>query len=138
VNSYFRERTTLTLHFLSLFTFLFSSSLNAVASPRQREKGHKKMSFIDVSKLDALPSGTGLQASRFKPKVRVKQERETTLASKRGGVDDGKNQCKTSESLTPFSPSHALSSPNIFDSTEVYEKDAPIGTGGKGCRRRPA
>lgn len=29
----------------------------------------KKMSFIDVSKLDALPSGTGLQASRFKPKV---------------------------------------------------------------------
>lgn len=62
------------------------------------------MSFIDVSKLDALPSGTGLQASRFKPKVRRKTGRDDDVGEQKSCVDDGKNQCKTSESLTPFSP----------------------------------
>lgn len=67
------------LFFLSLIFLSFSLSLS-----RARKRNESEMSFFDVSKLDALPSGTGLKASRFKPKVT--RNKKTKKHVKRWGV----------------------------------------------------
>ena len=133
---FFRERSHFFSHSLS-FLFLSQQPLSACCCSQERQPQD-----VVHRRLEAGRPALGHGPPGFEVQAQSKGDEGTTTPPRASGVDDvGRRepQCKSGNPLTPpLSPSFPLQSPNIFDSTEIYEEGAPIGTGGKGCRGRPA